>query len=466
MSFVSPEFALLCLFFFPVYWSLGWHPTRQRQLLLVSGYTLYATWSAYFAGALFIYSTIIWLFGCWLAGGNQLRLKLSLGVTLCAGFLIAVKYFTQIRDGLAALFEAMGLSIVLPFIDIAAPVGVSFFTFQAITYLVAVAKNDHGKRSYSDVLLFLCFWPTLFAGPILRSSNFFTQIDDGTTGKPRQPWLAIYFILLGLAQKVVFASWLADGFVDNVFKYPENYGGLALLSSILGYSLQIFLDFGGYTLIVTGLGLFLGFELPINFRQPYLARNLQDFWTRWHISLSTWIRDYIYIPLGGSRGAFSRTQANLLFGMALSGAWHGASLTFLVWGILHGFGVMAFNIYKRNYDKPLPSWLAHFLTLGFIMIAWVFFRADSFDGAMTILTGLFINELGFWTYQDISIFSLIGFSVLFWIASNHANTIQTRVVHALQSLRLVNGVAVVSLTLVLVIAAGPDGVPGFIYYRF
>jgi alginate O-acetyltransferase complex protein AlgI len=466
MSFVSPEFALLCLLFFPVYWQLADWPRIQRGLLVLSGYAVYASWSLPFAGWLLVYSVCIWGLGYWVAQSPERRLPAVLALVLCTGFLVFFKYYEFLRTSLAAALGLLGFGASLPILDVVAPVGVSFFTFQAVTYLVMAAKQPGAVRSLPDLLLFLCFWPTLFAGPILRADRFFAQLDAGTTGRPQQAGLALYGILLGAAQKLIFATWLADTFVDPVFKYPQNHGGLELLAAIVGYTLQIFLDFGGYTLIVTGLGLLLGFELPVNFRQPYLARNLQDFWTRWHVSLSSFIRDFIYIPMGGNRLGFVRTQWNVLFGMLVSGVWHGPSWTFVIWGGLHGLGVVAVNLYKRAHGPVLPAWLAQTLTLCFVAVAWVFFRADTWPGALDMLHGVWHNELGFWPAHGSQVTALGLLTIVFLWLSRHALWWQSRVVTWMSALPLWAVTWVLAGAVFAVVALGPNGVPGFIYYRF
>ena len=466
MSFVSPEFALLCLLFFPLYWQLVKHPRLQRTLMLLSGYGLYASWSLSFAAVLLAYSVGIWALGGWLSRHNKERLPIVLALVLCVSFLVFFKYYEFIRASLSAGLVSLGFQSSLPIMDLVTPVGVSFFTFQAVTYLVMAAQQPSQVRGLPDVLLFLCFWPTLFAGPILRADKFFAQLDAGTTGRPLEVNLALYWIVLGAAQKLIFATWLGDTFVDPVFKYPEQQGGLTLLAAMVGYSLQIVLDFGGYTLIVTGLARLLGYELPVNFRQPYLARNLQDFWTRWHVSLSSFIRDYIYIPLGGNRLGFTRTQCNVLVGMLISGVWHGPSWTFVVWGLLHGFGVVAFNLYKQAHGPALPAWAGHTLTLLFVTLAWVFFRADSLDAALDLLQGLWTNPHGFWHADSAQVAQLGVFTLVFGVMCRHAVSLQTRLVAWMQSMSPWTATGVLALLIYLVIALGPSGVPGFIYYRF
>ena len=466
MSFVSPEFALLCLLFFPLYWGLAAYPRAQKTLLLLSGYALYASWDIGFALQLLVYSLGICVLGAWLARAPGRRLPVAVALALCVGCLLVFKYAEFARTSLMAVAEGLGWAWSLPVWDVVAPVGISFLTFQAITYLVMVSRQASPVRPWPQVLLFLCFWPTLFAGPILRAERFFAQLDAGTPGRPRDSALALYLLVLGATQKLVLASWLADTWVDPCFKSPELYGGLNLIAAMFAYTLQIMLDFGGYTWIVTGLALLLGYELPVNFRQPYLARNLSDFWTRWHVSLSSFIRDYIYIPMGGNRRGFARTQVNVMFGMLLSGAWHGASWTFVVWGLLHGLGVVAVNGYKHCQGPALPAWLAHCLTLLFVSVAWVFFRADSLSGAGALLQGMVSPSTAWGSVPVGPLCALVALAVVWGVLSRHAQTLQTQVVNWVQQASVWAVGAALAVCVFALIALSPSGVPGFIYYRF
>jgi len=316
------------------------------------------------------------------------------------------------------------------------------------------------------VLLFLSFWPTLFAGPILRAAAFFGQIDAARPGQARKAMSALYMIMLGLVQKMLLSSWLAEQWVDPVFRMPEQASGLVMLSGMVAYSLQIFLDFGGYTLIVTGLGLLLGYALPVNFRQPYLARNLQDFWSRWHVSLSSFIRDYIYIPLGGNRLGWGRTQLNVLTGMLISGLWHGANWTFVVWGLLHGLGVVVQNTAKRWGMPAWPRWAAQTLTFVFVTVTWVFFRADSVPQALIMLQGLWHSPAGFWQSDQMPWWGLLGIAALVWGLSPWALRWQRLSVAWLARLGPGLGSALLALLWCVWLYGAPEGVPSFIYYRF
>lgn len=469
MSFVSPEFGLLCLLFFPLYWALAGRSTQQKTLLIVSGYALYASWVPEFALLLAIYSTVVWWLGAMMAfefrQRRAVRWPMVLGLWLCGTFLVVLKYYEFVRATCQTVLMQLGMVSVLPVVDVVAPVGVSFFTFQAVTYLVWVGRTPHKARSWGDVMLFLSFWPTLFAGPILRAESFFAQEDSDQPGQPRQVGRALYWIGLGLFQKMVLASWLAEKVVDPVFKWPEQFAGWPVAAAMLGYSLQIFLDFGGYTLIVSGLALLLGYTLPVNFRQPYLALNVQDFWNRWHVSLSSFIRDYIYIPLGGNRHGWGRTQFNVLLGMLISGLWHGASWTFVVWGLLHGLAVVLYNLGKLGGLNPWPRWLGMGITFLFVTLAWVFFRADSLEQAMLVLGRLFEGLPGSDT-GAVPWWSLGLLCAVFWGLSFWAQELEQWAEAALTRAGLALSMAIMALVMFVVIALGPEGVPGFIYYRF
>ena len=470
MSFVSPEFGLFCLLFLPAYWALASRPGWQRGLLILTGYGLYATWVPKFAVVLLVYSTAMWALGRRMQSVPDSRRPLWLGLWLAGSFLLSLKYYEFVRETFQKMLQGMGFDALLPVLDVVTPVGVSFFTFQAVTYLVMVGRQPGLARSWADVLLFLSFWPTLFAGPILRAEHFFAQLDERDpqlrVGLPKQSWLALYLIVLGLVQKVVLASSLSAQWVDPVYKFPEQFSSLALMAAMLAYSLQIFLDFAGYTSIVTGLALLLGFTLPVNFRQPYLARNLSDFWSRWHVSLSSFIRDYIYIPLGGNRRGFARTQLNVLLGMLISGLWHGANWTFVVWGLLHGLGVIVVNGAQRLGMPLWPRWAAQMMTFVFVSVAWVFFRADSVSHALQMLLGLFVNPKGFWADDIPQAWGLVLIALCVGGLSPWAADLQRKATVYLERLSPRWGVMVLTILLCAVLFYGPEGVPNFIYYRF
>jgi alginate O-acetyltransferase complex protein AlgI len=466
MSFVSIEFALVALLFFPLYWGL--RPYRKLQLffLMASGYGWYATGSLTAVAILFGFGVYVWLAGRIIRAGaadRTPRLRMALGLMLTVSVLLYFKYYEFLRQALSDMLQSFGMHSFLPVLDILAPIGISFFVFQAVTFLVWQGQAQSRAVSFIEVLLYLGFWPTHFAGPIFRAEDFFRQLDGEAIGAPIQVERAIYIILLGLAQKLVCANWLEGTFVTEAFKYPDTQTAISSVAAVLAYSLQIFFDFSGYTLIVTGLGLLLGFELPLNFQQPYLATSLRDFWRRWHISLSTFIRDYIYIPLGGNRRGYARAQFNLMVAMVLSGLWHGASFTFVFWGFLHGAGVAGQNIFEKLFGKGrLPGVLAHLLTLLYVGFAWAFFRADSRESAWELISGV-SRGLGTFTAKDAG---LLAFAVVFYALSRYAEPIERRVVEMIGEYRGWRLAIAATGVMFLIILLGPSGVPGFIYYNF
>jgi D-alanyl-lipoteichoic acid acyltransferase DltB (MBOAT superfamily) len=393
-------------------------------------------------------------------------LKLSIAICLSLSLLLITKYYDFVREIIDEVFNSIGVQHQLPFIELLVPAGISFFTFQAITYLVWQSKNESldikKQIRFGDVLLFLAFWPTLFAGPIFRAKDFFEQLYGPHAGRAIQVEKAIYLILLGLFQKVVLSNWLATTFVDDVFTYPDKQNLVTATSGTWAYALQIFFDFSGYTLLVTGLGYLLGYQIPLNFRQPYLAKNLQDFWKRWHISLSTFIRDYIYIPLGGNHGGFTKTQINIFIAMTLSGIWHGASLTFVIWGVLHALGVVFANINQYQLKININGFLSRFLTILFVCLAWIFFRSESSYHAFELLRQ-FSNITGKFTLEHLE---LIVLSVLFYKLSFQAEPIENWFILKIKRYWGWRLFTFVTAFVYWIIFAGPSGIPGFIYYRF
>jgi D-alanyl-lipoteichoic acid acyltransferase DltB (MBOAT superfamily) len=465
MSFVSIEFVFAALVFFPIYWSLRAYKRWQVFFLIISGYLLYASWSPVSTLALFCFSAYIWLAGRWInsaASDGKRRVLLSSAILIGMLWLLVTKYYEFARQSAVDVLLNLDLDILLPVIDVVAPVGISFFTFQAITYLVWQNQIEPQRTPFTQPLLYLAFWPTHFAGPIFRAQDFFNQLKSAEFGAPKHVELAIYYILLGMVQKIVFANWLGSAFVDEAFKYPDTQTTISTAAAVLGYALQIFLDFSGYTLMVAGLGMLLGFTLPLNFRQPYLAANLRDFWHRWHISLSSFIRDYVYIPLGGNRLGYLRAQFNILAAMLISGLWHGASNTFIVWGAIHGFGVVGQNLYERWIGVRLPLMLARSMTFSFVCLGWIFFRADSSEAAWQMISGFGRYSTEF---SDQHVY-LLAFVAVFFLFSAKKYYFEQRMVNLI---RLAYGwklMSAAALMIFLVILFGPSGVPEFIYYRF
>lgn len=363
----------------------------QLGVLLCASYIFYGWWDVRFL-ALILFSTgLDYFVGAALAAASsQRRRRTLLGLSLAGnlGLLGFFKYAEFFLESLRLSLASIGIEAHVPTLRVLLPVGISFYTFQSLSYTLDIYfRKLEPEPSLLRFMVFVSSFPQLVAGPIVRAremlpqlrGNFFSQSDSA----------GLLLIFYGLAKKLFLADPLGFALADRLFRNPQRFDGLDALLGIYGYSFQIFLDFSAYSDIAIGLGLLLGLQLPTNFRQPYAASNPADFWRRWHITLSTWFRDYLYIPLGGNRVAKPRLVANLFLVMLLAGLWHGANWTFVAWGALHGAALVTHRLWRdRVPDRPTPSRLRHTLSVvllfHFVSLAWVVFRAPSFDGALQV----------------------------------------------------------------------------------
>jgi alginate O-acetyltransferase complex protein AlgI len=389
---------------------LPWHVKKIN--LLVASYLFYAAWSPPFVLLLWISTAVDWKVAAWIsATRDPARRKRILALSLVAnlGFLGYFKYGTFLLDNFAMAARAIGIVYAPPKWDIVLPVGISFYTFQSIAYSLDVYLNRaQPTRRFLDFALFVTFFPHLVAGPIVRPTLLIPQFEHPRRATTGQLIWGLALMTLGSFEKVV----LADGFLapvaDAVHQSPHEINTLDAWTGALAFSGQIFFDFAGYSTTAIGVALALGFALNDNFNFPYAAAGFSDFWRRWHISLSTWLRDYLYVPLGGNRHGELRTYANLMITMLLGGLWHGASWTFVVWGGLHG----AYLAIERWLGRA-PGVLATFLA---VTVTWVFFRAHTFADARDLLSSMAgvsgaAHELLYW--NDITIVGLIVGAMLF-----------------------------------------------------
>ncbi len=380
------------------YAPLAW--TTRKIALLVFSYVFYAAWDPPFV-LLLIGSTIVdWFVAkAMAASAHQGRRRLLLLVSLVfnLGLLAYFKYAAFATASFAKLLGELGIAWTPAAPDVALPIGISFYTFMTISYTIDVYRRRTAPaRSFHDYALFVTFFPHLVAGPIVRADELVPQFEAPRRASGAMFGWGLALLVLGLFEKVVVADGLLAPAVDRVYA-----PGLAALGTVdawvgtLAFAGQIFCDFAGYSTCAIGVALCLGFTLPDNFRCPYAAIGFSDFWRRWHISLSTWLRDYLYIPLGGNRGTSTRTAINLMLTMLIGGLWHGASWTFVVWGGLHGLYLAGERVAKRIYPEaaswrtPLARIALALLTFALVCIAWVFFRAQSFDQAFTIVRAMF-----------------------------------------------------------------------------
>jgi alginate O-acetyltransferase complex protein AlgI len=377
--------------------------TKKANLLLAS-YLFYAAWNPPFVALLWISTAGDWYVARAIAhAGTRTakRLLLLISLTTNLGLLAYFKYGGFLMDGLVSGLAVLGVEYTPPGGSIILPVGISFYTFQTLSYTIDVYRGDHEPwKSKLDFALFVTFFPQLVAGPIVRAFDFLPQCATERRASRRQFGWGVSLLLIGLFEKTVVADALLAPVADQVYT-----PGLALTMvdawvGTLAFAGQIFADFAGYSTCAIGAAMCLGFAIPDNFRFPYAAVGFSDFWRRWHISLSTWLRDYLYISLGGNRRGPIRTRYNLLLTMVLGGLWHGAAWTFVVWGALHGIYLILERVVcrlLRNWEgrkAPASQVLGAMVTFVLVCIAWVFFRAPDFTTAHDIFDSMFTGELG------------------------------------------------------------------------
>ncbi|MEM9197849.1 MAG: MBOAT family O-acyltransferase [Pseudomonadota bacterium] len=393
MLFHTSLFAAFFLAVFAIAWGLRGRPRLHQWALVVASFVFYGAWDWRFMFLLAGSALVNWAAALRIGAlaGRARRLTLIAAVAANLAVLGSFKYFDFFIASFNALLLDLGFAGELPFAALILPVGISFFTFQGISYLVDVNRGDVAASGpVVEVLLFISLFPQLVAGPIMRAASLLPQIR--AHGRPEQGTrhLAVGFaavmILSGLFKKLVLANYIASDLVDDVFFDPGAYGAGDLLLAAYGYSVQIYCDFSGYSDMAIGLAALLGFTIPINFNQPFRAVSMREFWRRWHISLSTWLRDYLYIPMGGSKGAAWRTRRNLFLTMLLGGLWHGAAWTFVLWGALHG----AFLVAERALGRVirlgrLPALL---ITFHLVVLTFVIFRIESLPLLWEYLGGL------------------------------------------------------------------------------
>jgi D-alanyl-lipoteichoic acid acyltransferase DltB (MBOAT superfamily) len=380
------------------------------------------------------------------------------------------KYCNFFLSGINRLIEFFAPAHDIAYLDVILPVGISFFTFHGISYVVDIYRRDiKAPAGLQHILFYIAFFPQLVAGPIVRAAHFLPQLarplDPGDIRARR----ALLLILGGLFKKVVLANYLATNLVDDVFFDPTQYGCGDLLFADYGYAAQIYCDFSAYTDIAIGVAALLGYKFPWNFNQPYRAIGLQDFWSRWHISLSSWLRDYLYIPLGGNRHGELKRYRNLFLTMLIGGLWHGASLNFVIWGALHGLVLVIEHALfrKRGGFKAAMSTLplkiiGTFITFQFVCFTWVFFRAADFGHAFSYFAGLTRIAQPTTTMTPFNI-TLVALAMsLHFLPPDWVR----RVEFASRRIPLFVYGMLAGAAIVAIAALGPSGVAPFIYFQF
>ena len=416
MLFNSIEFFIFFPVVFITYYLI---PHRFRWVfLLIASYYFYMSWKPEYAILIMASTVIDYFTGLGIGNNTSKKIKLSLlAVSLCTnlGLLFTFKYFNFFVDSLNAISSFFPNGPTLSTANLILPVGISFYTFQTLSYTIDIYKGGQNpERNFGKFALFVSFFPQLVAGPIERSVNLLPQFNRKVEFNYNQVVSGMRLMLWGLFKKMVIADRLAL-IVNEVYGNQENYMGFQLILGTVFFAFQIYCDFSGYSDIAIGLARTLGFDLMTNFKLPYFSKNIREFWSRWHISLSTWFRDYVYVPLGGNRVTESRWFFNLFITFLISGLWHGANWTFVIWGALHGMYLIAaiirdkilkhFNLthLKFNSDNLFGRIANVGFTFALACIGWVFFRADNVTDAFNIISNMTYikkSQLGIFTFGE------------------------------------------------------------------
>ncbi|MEL6104871.1 MAG: MBOAT family O-acyltransferase [Planctomycetota bacterium] len=399
MVFNSYLFVCFLALNLALYWTLSSWKARKLQLLTAS-YLFYAAWNPPFVLLLILSTTVDYFIGQGLEkvrGEAARKLLLALSLLVNLGVLAWFKYAEFFLSFFTDSLNAIGIEYSPPKLDIVLPVGISFYTFQTLSYTIDLYRGRiKACNSFTDFAVFVSFFPQLVAGPIVRANEFLHQLRQPPANRWAHWDWGITLVLIGLFEKVVLADSLLGRMADSVYGASVSLSVIDAWMGTIAFAWQILFDFAGYSTIAIGVAMLFGFALPRNFQWPYAASGFSDFWQRWHISLSSWLRDYLYIPLGGSRGSGLATGRNLMLTMLLGGLWHGAAWTFVFWGALHGVFLTAERLARRSMtvDQLFAKGWGIPLTFPLVCVAWVFFRAVDFTQAVSILRSMLALQSG------------------------------------------------------------------------
>lgn len=471
MQFTTLAYAKFFALAFVVTWLCA-HARRLRLLfLLAASYFFYAQSGTRFLALIWACSTADYLLSHAIGRAHTAPRKkawLALTVVMNLGVLGYFKYTNFGLDNAYLALSAMGIVIPRVALSVTLPVGISFFTFESMSYVIDVYRGElKPHASYLEYLTFVAFFPHLVAGPIVRPRELLPQLANPPRWDEAQASGALLMIALGLLKKLAIADYLGLNLVDRVFDAPTQYSALECYVAVVAYAVQIYTDFSGYTDIAIGSAALLGVRFPANFAAPYQAHDLVDFWRRWHISLSTWLRDYLYIPLGGNRRGRVRTYLNLIATMLLGGLWHGPKWTFVIWGGLHGVGLALNRAWRERFGDWLTRtpWLRALGTLGtfhFVLLAWVFFRADSFRSARAVF-GELATLTTYHPNLDPRVLGVLCFGLgMHFLPQKLESTLRARF-SALPG--LAQGLALFAVLLLVRRMASAEAVP-FVYFQF
>lgn len=468
LLFNSGFFIFLFLGFLAVYRIVL--PYQRIRILWVTFFSLYFYYKC--AGIYWLLHVVIvvvdYNLARWMEAATTKRSKIWLlvvSLVVNLGMLVYFKYnlYSELWCELSgAPFDPMKVFL---------PVGISFFTFQSLSYTIDVYRGElKALHNMLDYAFFVTFFPQMVAGPIVRAADFLPQIHKIPVVTREDFGRGIFLICTGLFKKAVISDYISANFVDRVFDSPLQYTGLENLFAVYGYAMQIYCDFSGYSDMAIGIALLIGFKFPINFDSPYQSRSVTEFWRRWHISLSTWLRDYLYIPLGGNRKGRVRTYVNLMLTMLLGGLWHGAALRYIIWGGLHGLALGVERFIKANISSAPGAFRKIFgglITFHFVCFCWIFFRAQGLDNVHAVLSQIWYNfePQYFMTFVE-------GYAgVIFWITLGFAlhflpSGLERWSERMVTAMPLLGKAVLVALIAALVMQVKSSEVQAFIYFQF
>jgi len=473
VTFNSVSFFAFLAIVFTLHWSV---PVRARNVVLVvASYVFYGWWDWRFLGLLAVSTLVDFVVGQQLHRRTDERVRkqlLGLSLAVNLGLLFVFKYFDFFVDSAVDALAQLGLDATGPTLQIILPVGISFYTFQTISYSFDVYRRRvEPTNDIVDFALYVAYFPQLVAGPIERASRLLPLIQrpEHRTAPDRERWVrALSLVLTGLFKKVVLADGVAT-FVTTVFDSPDDYSAISVAAAVVGFAIQLYGDFSGYSDIARGVSELFGIELMVNFRQPYLSRNITEFWRRWHISLSDWLREYVYIPFGGNRGSHLATYRNLLLTMLLGGAWHGASWNFVIWGLLHGVALAVHRLLRGGrtptpelHWSEIPSIL---LTFAVWCVSMVFFRAATLDDAMSVFAGLGRIGSGAVALDGIATVAVLGAMTMALDLAERYRSLHPDLTPADVAAPLRTGLIAGAMMVAIVVFSGGTPTP-FIYFQF
>jgi len=495
--FPTIRFAIFFAIVLPVSWLLMPRPLRWRVFMVAASFVFYGAWNRNYT--LLLAASIV---------GNQFfanlihrarddrgrQVRMAIAIAANVAVLGWFKYAGFLADTTSSALGWLGIHSRLPVPNVLLPIGISFFTFQALSYVIDVGRQRIKPVRFVDFAVYLSFFPHLVAGPIVRASEFLPQLRHRRDPRRVDAGLALWLLAAGLFKKVVVSSYLATA-ANRVFDFPHQHGGLDALVGVYAYAFQIYADFSGYTDMAIGLALLLGFRFPANFDAPYSATSLQDFWRRWHVTLSRWLRDYLYIGLGGNRGTKWRTYRNVMLTMLLGGLWHGAAWTFVCWGALHGGGLVIERWWRERRTARHPAgalvgvpavegapapyvgtpqfeihgaaparggrvWVHRIATFHVVCLGWIFFRAATVHDAFTVIDRIVFHRGG---GVDLRLVAVLG--GLFAAQYVPADAVG-RVQAAFSRWSIAAQAGALTSVLVAIDVLGPPGIAPFIYFQF